>query len=439
MRRAILWVLVAFGLAAAPGGGTASAPGRGVILLVGDGMGVATVTAARIHQGALEGLPRPGAARLAMDEAPRAALVHTWSEDAMVTDSAAAISALMTGFKVPNHVLCARENEAGGIDTLRTVLEIAAARGMATGIVTTTTLTHATPAGCYAHTLDRGDEAGIALALVPGSGNPALGAGVDVLLGGGSRWFLPGHHGSEGRRTDGRDLLREMEGAGYRVVRDAGGLDGAVADRADKVLGVFASSHMAFEADRERDAPGQPSLAAMTRAAVTLLSRNPRGFFLLVEGGKIDHALHDDNAYRAVTDALAFDRAVAAVRETAPEGSLILVTADHDHTLVIQGEASSASDVFALGGTDADGVPYTALVFGNGPTAKKAPPKGLDAAAVRDPDFRERAGIPLDYETHGGMDVPLFAFGPQDLLARIPGSLDNTEVFGILRDAVEGR
>lgn len=427
-------------LVAAPGpSGAAPGPGRGVILLLGDGMGVASVTAARIHEGALAGLPRPGTARLAMDAAPRAALVHTWSEDSMVTDSAAAMTALLTGFKVPNHVICARKNAAGGIDSLRTVLEIAIAHGLSTGIVTTTTITHATPAGCYAHTLDRGDEAGIALALVPGSGNPALGSGVDVLLGGGSRWFLPAHRGGDGERTDGRDLIREMEGAGYRVVRDASGLEQAVADEVPKVMGLFSSSHMAFEADREAKAPGQPSLAAMAEAAVAILSRNPRGFFLLVEGGRIDHALHNDNGYKAVTDVLAFDRALAAVREGAPDGSLILVTADHDHTMVIQGDAPSSSDVFTVAGTDANGVPFTALVFGNGPSAEQAPPRTLTEAEVRSPDFRERAGIPLDFETHGAMDVPLYAFGPDSLLSRIPGSLDNTDVFGILRDAVLGR
>lgn len=434
-------LLLAGLLAAWPGGRSAAretAPGRAVIFFLGDGMGVPVVTAARIHRGALEGLPRTASARLAVDAAPRGALVHTGSADAMVTDSAAAMTALVCGRKTLNGAISVVPGPGGRTDTLTTLLEIAESRGLSTGVVTTTRVTHATPAACYAHVLDRGEEETIAAAAVPGRGNPRLGDGMEVILGGGRLAWLP-EGTEEGRRTDGRNLVREMETAGYRVARDTGDLRRAEADGARRLLGLFSNSHMAYEADRDTTDGGQPSLAEMTRAAITVLRRNPAGYFLMVEGGRIDHALHENNGYRAVTDMLAFDAAVAEARRLAGDDALILVTADHDHTMTLTGEADAAADVFTQGGKDMNGVPYTAILFGTGPTAAGPYPDTLDFSHGPDPDFRERAAIPLSYEDHGAVDVPLYAFGPERLLAGIHGSMDNTEVFGVLRAALEER
>ncbi len=418
-------------------------PVRNVILFVGDGMGVAAVTAARVHRGALEGREIPASGALALDAAPRAALVHTWSLDHLVTDSAAAATALATGRKTVSGALSVVPGEDGGLDTVGTLLELAEAQGRSTGLVTTTRITHATPAAFYSHDLDRGAEVSIAAALVPGRGNPRLGDGVEVLLGGGRDEFLPresGAHGRGGRREDGRDLPAEMEAAGYRVVEDAAGLDAAVAGGAERVLGLFAGSHLAYESDRAAAVPAQPSLAAMTRAALRVLSRNPRGFFLVVEGGRIDHALHENRGRKAITDLLAFDDAVAAAREALdPAETVILVTADHDHTLVLAGYPPASADVFTQAGTDVDGKPYTALLFADGPGALAEPPDSLSADMLADPEFRERAGVPLRGDSHGGMDVPLFAWGPRWVLDRIPGSLENTAVSAILEAALTGR
>jgi alkaline phosphatase len=348
------------------------------------------------------------------------------------------MTALVCGRKTINGAVSVAPGTGGGTDTLATLLEIAESRGMSTGVVTTTRVTHATPAACYAHVLDRGEEEAIAAQAVPGSGNRRLGDGMEVILGGGLlAWFPEGT--GEGRRTDGRNLVREMEGAGYRFVEDAAGLRRAEAEGAGRILGFFSGSHMAYEADRDTTGGGQPSLAEMTRVAIGVLSRNPAGYFLMVEGGRIDHALHENNGYRAITDALAFDRAVAEARRLVPDNTVIIVTADHDHTMTLTGEAGAAADVFTQGGKDMNGVPYTAILFGTGPTAAGPYPDTLDFRWGPDPDFRERAAIPLPYEDHGAADVPLYAFGPEPLLAGIRGSLDNTEVFGVLRGALEGR
>ena len=283
-----------------------------VVLFVGDGMGLATVTAARIEKGTREGLPHPSAARLHIDEAPAAALVTTHSEDGLVTDSAASATAFLTGSKVPNGVVSWRRASDGAVDSLETVLELAIRQGLATGVVTTTRLTHATPACTFAHVPDRGWETEIAAALVPEGGNPRLGRGIDVILGGGFREFLPSGPTRPGTRTDGRDILAELERSGYQVVRTRSELAQAAAANSEKLFGAFAPSHMTYEIDRESTSPNEPSLLEMVQSAVGQLRNKPNGFFLLVEGGRIDHAHHDTNGRRAIEEMLEFDEAPPA-------------------------------------------------------------------------------------------------------------------------------
>jgi alkaline phosphatase len=416
----------------------AAKPPRGVILFIGDGMGIATVTAARIHEGALEGKTPPASGLLSVDTAPRGATVRTYAADCMITDSAAGATAYATGFKTANGALSVRPRPDGGVDTLATILEWAEARGLATGLVTTTRVTHATPAAFYAHRMDRDEEMEIALEAIPGKQNPRLGDGMEVLLGGGRDFWLPKGQGT-GAREDGRNLVEEVEAEGYRVVGTAGELKSEAESGRKKLIGLFAPSHMEFEADRPRTAPDQPTLTDMTRAAIQVLSRNPRGFFLMVEGGRIDHALHADNGYRAVTDMLEFDRAIGEARRMLGPESLIIVTADHDHTMVLSGAPAPGADVFSQAGKDVNGKPFTTLIFGNGPSAAKTIPDTLTAEMLRDPDFLERAGVPLPAEEHGGQDVPLYAFGPEKYLKKIHASMNNTEVYDVLRSAVEGK
>ena len=432
-----LVILVAL-CACLAGAAQAGARSRGVILFLGDGMGTATVTAARIHKGALEGKEPPASGVLALDAAPRGATVRTYAADCMITDSAAGITAYATGHKTINGALAATPRVDGGVDTLQTVLELAKARGMSTGLVTTTTITHATPAGFYAHTLFRDRELDIAAAAIPGPQNRRLGDGIDALMGGGRSFWLP-KDVETGVREDGRNLIEEMTRAGYTVVGTRAELDAARQAGKKKILGLFGPSHLEYEADRPRTAPQQPTLTEMTRAAIEVLSRNPKGFFLMVEGGRIDHALHSDNAYRAVTDMLEFDHAIAEARKMVSKESVIIVTADHDHTMVLSGAPAPNADVFSQAGKDKNGKPFTTLIFGNGPSAAKPIPDTLTVAMLTDPDFQERAGVPIPYEEHGGQDVPLYAFGPDKYLKLIKGSMNNTDVFGVLKSAVEGK
>ena len=210
-----------------------------------------------------------------------------------------------------------------------------------------------------------------------------------------------------------------------------------MASAPERILGLFSGSHMAYELDRTGQNLDQPSLAEMANVALDILERNPRGYFLLIEAGRVDHALHNTNARRAIVDLLAADEALGLLLDrTNPEEDLVLFTADHDHTLVIAGYPDVRQDVFAVAGTDLHNRPYTTLLFATGNSP--APADTLEPRDLANPDYRERSGVPLRSEAHGGMDVPLYAFGPRWLLDRIPGTADNTWIFGYLREAMTG-
>ncbi|MCR6555244.1 alkaline phosphatase, partial [Aeromonas sp. CPF2-S1] len=304
-------------------------------------------------------------------------------------------------------------SQSGG-KAVTTLLELAKADGRGTGVVTTTRVTHATPAATYAHICNRDLEADIAVQMVPGGSgyNSALKEGLDVVLGGGSGFFLPS--ADKGKRTDGRNLIDEMKAKGYQFAATLDELNQA--DASKPLLGLFGSSHMKYDLDRPAS---EPSLAQMTLAAIKQLKGKEKGYFLMVEGGRIDHALHDTNAKRALQDTLAFDNAIHAaineVKKTDPDlnNTLIVVTADHDHTMTINGYSAKGNPVLDLvkngdGSTqnDVDGKPFTTLVFGNGPNRPDVRPV-LTSDQVMANDYLQETGVKLTSETHGGGDVML--------------------------------
>ena len=458
--RGAIW-LPALALCAAGCAATPTAPAaRGVILFVGDGMGVSTITAARILEGQQRG--EPGEENyLSFERFPHLALVKTYNVDAQVSDSAGTMTALMTGRKArAGMVSVGPEAERGDCQAakrheLTTLLEEAERRGLRTGVVSTARITHATPAAAYAHAADRNWEidgavpeehreacADIARQLV----EFPYGDGVDVALGGGRAMFLPGgapdpeDEGRFGYRQDGRDLTAEWlaGGEGRRYVFDRAGFD-ALREKgpADQVLGLFEASHMEFEADRATDAGGEPSLAEMTRFAIDAMGEG--GYLLIVEAGRIDHAHHATNAYRALKDAIALSDAVAAaVEATDDEDTLIVVTADHSHTLTIAGYSPRGNPIlgFVVDGegrpaTDDRGVPYTTLGYANGPGAERPADGEL---APTDPNYLQRALHPMRSETHAGEDVPAYARGPG--AAGIRGVMDQHELHAAMRRAL---
>ncbi|MGY3975321.1 alkaline phosphatase [Aeromonas mytilicola] len=428
---------------------------KNVILFIGDGMGPSVLTATRLYKVGEEG-------DLEMMKLPRSARVKTFSHDAQTTDSAPSMAAYTTGVKMNNEVIAMSSdtqavapakdiNGNKGINNctgdngtpVPTILELAKAAGKSVGAVTTTELTHATPAATYSHICHRDAAYAIAEQAVPGGAgfNAALGDGVDVLMGGGANHWTPYSASNKGGRADGRDLTAELSAQGYQYVTTQSDL---AKIESGKVLGLFsAKSHLDYELDRvaKGAANTQPSLSEMTAKAIDLLSQNSQGYFLMVEGGRIDHALHATNAKRSLTDAVALDEAVkTALGKVDLSDTLIVVTADHDHTMTINGYSAKGNPVLDLvkngdGSTqnDVDGKPFTTLVFGNGPNRADLRPT-LTSNQVMGDDYLQETGVKLGSETHGGGDVMLFAGGAGS--GRFKGTLDNTLVFGKLREAL---
>ncbi|MFQ2366706.1 alkaline phosphatase [Aeromonas enteropelogenes] len=458
MKQKLHKTLVSTALLAALGGAAQAqaSDAKNVILFIGDGMGPTVLTATRLYKVGEEG-------NLEMMKLARSARIKTFSNDAQTTDSAPSMAAYTTGVKMNNEVIAMSSdtkavapgkdvNGNKGINNctsdngkpVPTILELAKAAGKSVGAVTTTELTHATPAATYSHICHRDAAYAIAEQAVPGGSgfNTALKDGVDVLMGGGANHWTPYDSTSNKKgRADGRDLTAELTAQGYRYVttkNDLAGVDSG------KVLGLFsATSHLDYELDRvaKGAASTQPSLSEMTAKAIDLLSQNSQGYFLMVEGGRIDHALHGTNAKRSLTDAVALDEAVkTALGKVDLNDTLIVVTADHDHTMTINGYSAKGNPVLDLvkngdGSTqnDADGKPFTTLVFGNGPNRPDVRPT-LTSDQVMADDYLQETGVKLGSETHGGGDVMLFADGAGS--SRFKGTLDNTKVFGKLKEAL---
>jgi len=412
---------------------------RAAIFFIGDGMGIAAYTATRLWKVGATG-------RLAIDTLPHTALVATHTAEDIVADSAAAATALLTGVQTRNFALGWAERADAGDSTregpVPSVCEVASHHGLAIGIVTTARVTDATPAACYAHVRHRAVEEEIAAQLLEprfGSGPPA------VILGGGRSYFLPAaaedpeYRDRRGLRSDGRDLIEALVGRGYTYIWNRRQFDAVDPASTSKLVGLFEPDHMRFERERAADPGGEPTLAEMTELAIRILSRAPGGYFLLVEGGRIDHALHANNAACALEEAAAFDDAVSrALALTSGADTLVVVTADHSHGLAINGypkiglehgaggEDLQATRRHLLGaaGSDARGRPYPTLSFATGPGGFSPPPAIADSPAA----------FALPSAAHTGEDVLAAARGPG--AKRVAGFLASTDLFFVVRDAL---
>ena len=428
-------------------------PAKNIILFVGDGMGISTVTAARILEGQLRGEPGEEN-RLAFEWLPHVAFSKTYNTDAQVSDSASTMTAIVSGVKTQSGVLGVDErvrrfdHTSVAASRVLTILEEAEDRGLATGVVSTATLTHATPAGCYSHVPIRSWQNDSNMSVeARQAGFPDIarqliefshGNGLEVALGGGREHFRPKdakdpeNKDQVGQRQDGRDLTREWTDrrANSRFVWNRKQFLAIDPSETSHLLGLFEPSHMQYEADRSGDRAGEPSLAEMTSLAIDLVSKDPDGFFLMIEAGRIDHGHHGGNAYRALTDTVALSDAVRVATEKVDLGdTLIVVTADHSHTLTISGYPKRGNPILGrvagfkwsdkeVGAAelalDANGRPYTTLSYSNGPgfvdEKSRAGQAEVDTTSL---NYRQEATFPLASETHAGEDVPIYAGGPR--------------------------
>lgn len=338
---------------------------KNVILFIGDGMGVSTVTAARIFDGQSRGETGEENS-LAFERFPNIALVKTYNTDFQVPDSAGTASAINTGVKTDRGVISVTEHHQFSDcrhSSLRypevvpkTIAEFAEQFGKSTGVITTARLTHATPAAVYSHSPNRDWEADsdipddlresgcvdIARQLV----DFEYGNGLDLILGGGRQEFLPVDLG--GVRDHGDltlDWLAASEDGVY--IQTASELREQIDELPHQILGLFTPGFMSFEA--ERDPAKEPSLAEMTELAIEMLSRDNDGYFLMIEGGMVDQAHHANNAHYALSDTQALSMAVQfAVDNVDLSETLILVTADHSHGFSINGYPGRGNDILGL-------------------------------------------------------------------------------------------
>lgn len=408
-RKYLAAVLLALSLASClmPLGMASESSAKNVILLIGDGMGFPHLTAARVEK-AENNLTAYANTELHMDNMEQAGYVTTFSANSFVTDSAPASTAMATGQKTNNGVISQNATAIEGVRdgaNLTTILEMAEDANLSTGVVTTTRITHATPAAFYAHVDDRDNESEIADQL--------LASDVEVILGGGLRFFVGKNEtdplGKKSKRSDNRNLLVEFGNKGYAVVHNGSALMALDANSTDKVLGLFNNDHMKY--DLEREGSGEPSVAEMAAKAIEMLSRDGDGFFLMVEGGRIDHASHARNLSNNIGDTLAFDEAVKVALDYASKNNdtLVIVTADHEcggFTLQPSDletyEASGLNPIFASGMITTSG------------------------------SYNLTAGKEA---THTAVDVPIMASGSgAENVGH--GRMDNTEIFDLMRNAL---
>ena len=375
-----------------------------VILLIGDGMGPTQITVAREAR---------GAEPLAMEKTPLSGLVTTNSANSPVTDSAAAATALATGHKTNNGMISVGPRE----QRLFTLLEKCQAMYKSTGLVTMDALHGATPAAFATHVKERGMASDIALQLSRSS--------LSVMLGFWKDWFLPESAG--GKRTDGRDLLSRLRRRGYDVVFTKETLAQA---KGQRLVGLF------------DDGPQAPTLAEMTKAALERLRSDPDGFFLLVEGARIDWKGHANDPAGAVLDTWQFDEAVAAALECARTRgrTLVVVTADHEtggmgiadrSRLRLLGNVKASAEEMAQQ-LNADRT-NAAAVLGSSAGLPDLTPAELqqitsakDAAAAVAAVISQRAGVTWSAQGHTATPVRVFAFGPE--AQRFVGHMDNTDI-----------
>ncbi|MCM5704549.1 alkaline phosphatase [Larsenimonas salina] len=411
---------------------------QNVILMVPDGFGPAYAESFRAFKGGEE-VPAWESADMLTGA------ISTESANSPVTDSAAAGTAFATGQKTDNGMI---SKAPDGTD-LTTLVDIAEAAGKATGVVSTSTVTHATPAVFGANVADRNDQHLIAEQFID---NDQL----DVILGGGARYFTAEDDGGDGVR----DLLTQAEDQGYELLTDADDLDGASGDR---LLGLFAED--ALDTSYGESGSNQPTLAEMTDTALETLSKDDDGFFLMVEGSQIDWAGHANDAGWAMNDSAAFEDAVKeaqAFSEANPD-TLIVIAPDHEtggmvNTPTDERDASiyqnftgtyeqmldtANARIEDAGEARAEDILQSTVseMTGDSVTLSDEEMAGIMGAESEDAalealttTLNERGGVSYNSGNHTAVDVPLYADGPG--AGRFEGLLDNTEVSHALADAM---
>jgi alkaline phosphatase len=366
---------------------------KNAILFVGDGMGPAQMTAGRLYKGGSLG-------KMNYENFTYTGFSKTYSSDNYTTDSAAGATALASGTKSYNGSIGMSDprwekNEVSR--KLETIADLAKAQGKSVGIITTTRITHATPACFFAHAISRDSEEEIA--------QQVLDSNIDLWMGGGKEFFIP--HSENGKRKDERNILKLMEKKGGKVVSSLSEVK-KIPNLNQQVLALFSDSHIGYKAEGKSEA----LLSHMVEESIRLLSQNPNGYFLLVEGGRVDHASHINMEENMMAEMVDLDNAIGlAMKDTNPKETLIVLTADHETAGV--------------------------AINGYGPYEKAEGRNILGKTIVRNSKEKPRPIITwatgpgkslynMYSAAHTAVDVPIGAIGPGSHL--ISGWMDNTQI-----------
>ncbi|KFM58294.1 Alkaline phosphatase, tissue-nonspecific isozyme, partial [Stegodyphus mimosarum] len=420
---------------------------KNIILIVGDGMSLATIAAARVLKGQKSGRSGVGEEML-YETFPNVGLARTYATDKYVPDSASTATAFLCGAKTKYEGVgvddSVRHSDCSSVPgtELRCIGEWALAEGKSVGLVTNMRVTHATPAPLYAHSPDRWWEGGsnskdkkdhspckdIGRQLV----EDYPGRNIQVILGGGRESLMPNttfdpeYPERRGKRPDNRQLIemwkkhKQLNKFRYKYVWNKKEFDKIDPKKIDYLLGLFEPAHLYDVTDRDEQSKrtdyDEPTLAEMTDKAIRILSRNPNGYFLLVEGGLIDNMHHNGKAVRAVSEALDLENAVkVALERSSREDTLLIVTSDHSQGMNFAGYAPVGQDIFGIAEiSNVDKMPYTSLMYSSGP-GYKITGKGrenITGINTADKDYVQQATVPRSTATHGGEDVGVYAVGP---------------------------
>ncbi|XP_054748148.2 alkaline phosphatase-like isoform X1 [Lytechinus pictus] len=422
---------------------------KNIILFLGDGMSIETLTAARILKGQQAGGLGEDA-KLAVEDFPHFGLAKTYSTDKQVPDSAATATAYLCGVKTKKGVLGIDDRVERGdcVSSLGgeviSILEMAQEAGKSVGLVTTTTITHASPGALYAKVPDRKWQSDMDIPLkernlgcVDMAKQFVSNNNIQVALGGGRMKFMsranrdPEYPSLPGTRIDGRNLIQEWvnnkpDPDRVKYVWNEADFNQIDPEQTDYLLGLFEYGLMKFDIRRNNDTAGEPSIAEMTDKAIRILSKNPKGFFLFVEGGRIDHGHHFGVASLALTETVAMDKAIdVALGLVDIKETMVMVTSDHAHTFKMAGYAERGNPILGRAdGRATDLGSYTTLGYMNGPGAiisslsyrllgRRPPVTDSNTGRML---YMQQAIVPMITETHGGDDVAIFAVGPMSHL-----------------------
>lgn len=392
----------------------------GIILFIGEGLTPQRLASARVYAGGAD-------SKLAVDDLPHLALLRNYSKDFAAPDQAAAATALATGTKVNNGMVALDEKAR----SLTTILELARARGRATGLVTNGEMTDATPAAFYSHRVDASDPDAIAVEF-------STKMPVDIGMGGGIARFLP--HAKGGERQDDQDLLLALRRNGFDVVRTRAELEAIPAWRRPKLLGAFANSEMAFtnQLQARKDQPGLPD---MVRRGIELLQYNAGGYLLVVDAALMRKAARENTAERTLAETLELDRAVATARHYAGGRATVVVCGDVGiGGLSLNGFPFRKDSGIALLGLNSTGQPWFtwatgpngAMSYGNPRKTSTVANEPETEAARMSPEYLEPAAVYDTPALNTVEDVVAMGIGPgTDVLH---GSMDSPALFGLLRD-----